>query len=221
MVGQQVLALPAGVRIPAPQSNQGHSLHRRAPFFLPGNRMSASGKPKLKTKQLVLLGALGAGVVLVLAVLAYLLLGLRSPAITDASLSARPTLSLPTAAVASATPGPPAPQKIAFVARKPINGFSSCTHFGFRGQVLAGNGKRARNVQIVVWSKDEGLLALADVDGQGQYSLRLPGRPAVRHLWAQVFQNDVPVSEAVAVDTHLNCETGFQIYQIDWQPAQP
>ncbi len=183
--------------------------------------MSASGKPKLKTKQLVLLGALGVVVLLVLAVLVYLLLNLRSPAAADANFAGRPTLSLPTAAAASATPGPPAPQKIVFVARKPVEGFSSCTHFGFRGQVRTGNGKRARNVQIVVWSKDEGLLALADVDSQGQYLLRLPGRPAVRHLWAQVFQNDVPVSEAVAVDTHLNCETGFQIYQVDWQPAQP
>lgn len=183
--------------------------------------MAAPRQPKLKTKQLVGLGGLGALVLAVLAVLVYLLLGLKSSATAVDRAASWPALSLPTAAILTATPGPPAPEKIAFAAQKPIKGHSSCTHFGFRGQVLAGNGNSLQSVQIVVWSKEQGLLALADVDGQGRYSLRMPGRPAVRQLWAQVFQNDRPVSAAVAVETHLNCETGFQIYQIDWQPAQP
>jgi hypothetical protein len=186
--------------------------------------MSAGRRSQLNKKQVVLLVALGVVVLLVLAVLGYLLAGTLGSATTapaGESPSAKTQFSLPTAAASTATPGPPAPAQIVFVPQTPLKGFSSCTHFGFKGIILAGNGQRLQNVQVVVWSKEDGLLSLGDVDAEGSYSVRIAGRPTPRKLWVQVFRDDEPVSEPVAVDTHINCQTGFQIYQVDWRYATP
>jgi len=180
--------------------------------------MPAPGQPKLNSKQAVLLAVLGGIVLLVMGVLAYLLITLKPP---NEAATAAPKLSLPTAPAPTITLGPPAPLHIQFVAQKPIKGYSSCTYFGVKGKVNAGNGTALQNVQIMVWSKEKGMLALTAVAAGGEYSIRLPGRPEPRQLWVQVVQNDAPVSEPVPVATQLNCQTGYQIYQVDWQRRAP
>jgi len=190
--------------------------------------MAASSPPPLKSRYLpVAVGLLGGLVVLVLGTLACLLLTLRTPP-AAAPATRRPVATatsllfdLPTAAPPTATPGPPLPQKISFKAKEPIKGFSDCQKFGFKGSVTGGNGKRLQGVQIVVWDDQNGLLALKNSDAEGNYLITLADEPARHRLWVQVYENDLPVSRPVFVETNIDCQNGFQIYQIDWQKLDP
>ena len=133
-------------------------------------------------------------------------------AITTHSTIAPPSVSLPTV-----TPGPPGPKEIRFTAEEPIKGFSDCDRYGFWGKVLSSNGTQLRGVQIVVWEGQAGLLALSSTDAEGSYLIEIEAKPAQRKLWLQVFENDLPVSQPVIVETQPDCQDGFQVYQIDWR----
>jgi len=73
----------------------------------------------------------------------------------------------------------------------------------------------------VVWEKQAGLLALGTTDTEGNYLIEIEGDPAQRKLWVQIYENDLPVSQPVFVETHIDCQTGFQFYQIDWHKIEP
>ena len=96
---------------------------------------------------------------------------------------------------ATATPGPPAPKKVVFMAEEPIKGFSDCDKYGFWGKALTRNGTRLQGVQVVVWEGQTGLVALDTTDAEGSYLIEIEDEPAQRKLWLQVFENDVPVSQ--------------------------
>jgi hypothetical protein len=157
-------------------------------------------------------------VVIILIVLIYLVYTLPAAVPDgDVAVSTRPVLTLPTAASPTTTPGPPPPQTLKFVPVEPIQGFSNCQNYGFKGVVSDRNGTRLQGVQIVAWEDKVGLLDLSNTDAGGSYFIEVPAQPGLHKIWVQVFENDVPVSEAVEVDTQINCQTGFQIYQVDWQ----
>jgi hypothetical protein len=168
---------------------------------------------------LIFLSLLGVAVVTVMATLAYLLLTLPGPAgQTQATASpSRPALSLPTAPLPTATPGPPPAGKAIFIPQKPIIGFSDCDSYGFKGIVTASNGDRLAGVQVIIWQEGVGLLTVGNTDIGGSYFIEVKDKPAQRKLWVQVYQNDVPASEPISVETQADCRTGHQIYQINWQ----
>jgi len=125
----------------------------------------------------------------------------------------------PPASAFMATPGPPAPGKIVYIAEEPVKGYSDCTAFGFKGMVTAGNGSGLQSVQIVVWDAKGELLALNNTDAEGNYSIEIQEPPARRKLWVQVYQDDAPVSRPVFLETQNDCENGFQVYRINWRRA--
>jgi hypothetical protein len=170
----------------------------------------------------LIVGLFGLSAAIVLGSLACLLFVIRLPAgraLTPTPLATSSGLDLPTAAPATATPGPPVPDTVNFVAEEPIKGYSDCNRYGFRGVVKKGNGDGQRDVQIVVWQENAGLLALSSTDETGKYALVIDGLPAERKLWVQVFENDLPVSLPVFLETQIDCQSGYQIYEIDWQQA--
>ena len=174
-----------------------------------------------KSHQIIVLAILGVAVIAVMTILATLLFTLWLPvnkSATSPALADKQTFKLPTAPVPTSTPGPVVPGEIIYTAQQPIEGFSSCEKFGFKGAVVKGNGTGIQNVQIVVWDKKDGLLALDATSAQGSYLIELSNDPLrQRDLWVQLYQNDLPVSQPVAVKTHIDCENGFQIFQINWQ----
>jgi hypothetical protein len=186
------------------------------PYFFARKTMATPKSPRLSNIQLIALILLALVVVCVLSVLVYLAYTLRTPA-GVAQPTAAMTFALPTAVSPTATIGPPMPAAIRYTAIEPLHGFGNCTQFGAKGTVTASNGQRLQGVQIVLWSRQEGLLALGKTDQNGGYTILADGAPAQRQLWVQVFENDVPVSRPVTVNTQINCDTGFQVYQIDWQ----
>ena len=169
----------------------------------------------------VVVGLIGVFVVVVLGtIICVLFLRLRSVennARPQVAAATRPPLNLPTVSEPAATPVPPAPGKIVYIASEPIQGYSSCTTFGFKGVVTESNGTGLQNVQVVVWEEQAGLLALTGTDNEGNYLIEILEKPATRKLWVQIFENDVPVSQPVLVETQPDCQNGFQIYKIDWQ----
>lgn len=172
---------------------------------------------------LLALTLLSAAVLCVIFVLGYLLVTLPAPpavqaAPTPTATIHRPVLDLPTVPPPTATAGPPPPIEVKFIARKPVKGFSNCRAYGFKGVVEAKDGGRLPGIQVVVWrDRGGGLLALATTDRRGLYSIEVKDKPAQRKLWVQIYQNDIPVSEPLLVKTQLDCQNGFQIFQIDWQ----
>ena len=164
---------------------------------------------------------LGVAVIAVMVIFVGLLFTLWLPvnkSATSPVLADKQTFKLPTAPVPTSTPGPVVPGEIIYTAQQPIEGFSSCENFGFKGAVVEGNGTGIQNVQIVVWDKKDGLLAVDVTNAQGSYLIELTNDPSrARDLWVQLYQNDLPVSQPVAVKTQIDCENGFQIHQINWQ----
>lgn len=173
----------------------------------------------------MIIGLAGIGMVLVLGSIICYLFTLRVPAARRATAtlapSPRPAFPLPTAPLPTHTPGPPAPQTLLFTAQEPITGFSSCATYGFKGRVTAGNGSGLQGVQIVVWQNKQELLALDTTNAEGNYSIEIKDPPALRKLWIQIYQNDEPVSLPVFVETQIDCQNGFQLFQVDWQEATP
>ncbi len=179
--------------------------------------------PKSRNRYwLIILSFLSVAVVGVIALLLYLLLTLPAPARPiQATLSpSRPALSLPTVPLPTATPGPPPSGKIVFTAEKPIKGFSDCQKYGFKGVVTASNGNRLAGVQVIIWQEGVGLLTVGNTNEEGRYSLEIKDKPAQRKLWVQVYQNDVPVSEPMSLETQADCRTGYQVYQINWREKE-
>ena len=128
-----------------------------------------------------------------------------------------PALSLPTALLPTNTPGPPLPQQVIFTVVEPIEGFSSCDSYGFRGFVMNGNNEPVPSVQVVVWDNQSGLVALNETTDDGFYSIELQELPAHQRLWVQLIENDLPVSQPLLVEPNVDCQTGYQIYEIDWR----
>jgi hypothetical protein len=172
---------------------------------------------------LAALGLLSVAVACVAAVLAYLLLTLPVPADDDFSPTPRRiAVELPTAPLPAATSGLRRPLEIKFIPEEPIKGFSSCHSFGFKGKVTTSQDQPLAKVQVVVWSEESGgLLALDTSSKDGSYSIAIQAEPAQRDLWVQLYQNDSPLSEPVQVKTHIDCRTGYQIFQINWHELPP
>jgi hypothetical protein len=194
------------------------------PHFFGKLLMAAPTPPRSKHRYwLVFFGLLSIALFIVMATLAYLFftLGLSDTRDVAPTIAATtPTgsrLSLPTASNPTVTSGLPVPKKIDFVAQEPIKGFSNCQEFGVMGTVTTGNGKRLQGVQIVVWEDKAGLLGLDSSDAEGRYGIAITAAtPTLHKLWVQVYENDLPVSEAVLVETQIDCQIGFQVYEIDW-----
>jgi hypothetical protein len=189
--------------------------------------MAASRPPKAKNRYwLVIFSSLSVVILIVMAIVVYLFYAVRVSTTAATPLAATPTpgepgLSLPTPADDQLSSGPPAPQLIKFVPEEPIQGFSSCAQYGVKGMASTGNGERLQGVQIVVWEERAGLLALTTTDSEGNYLIEIVDKPGPHRLWVQVYQDDLPISEAVLVETQLDCQVGFQVYQINWQQLLP
>ncbi|MBI1880448.1 MAG: hypothetical protein HYR94_19900 [Chloroflexi bacterium] len=151
--------------------------------------------------------------------LIYLLLTLPSTAADEITHTpSRPALSLPTAPLPTATPGPPpSVEDAVFAVQKPIKGSADCDTYGFKGLVMTSNNDRLAGVQIIVWEEGVGLVAVDTSDAKGAYKIEIKDKPAQRKFWVQVYQNDVPASEPLAVETQADCRRGFQIFQINWR----
>ena len=224
MVGQQILALPVGVRVPAPQldTERGTAVGG-VPYFFDRIFMAAPSPRTSKTRYLPLIvGLIGVSIVVILGSVicvqfTFWLPRQQKPLPTDNATSS--ALDLPTAPPPTATPGPPIPEEIVFMAEEPIRGFSDCNKFGFWGRVSTSNESRLQGVQIVLWESQAGLLALSNTDTDGGYLIEIEGEPAQRKLWVQVFEGDLPVSEPVFVETQSDCQNGFQVFQLDWRQA--
>lgn len=168
----------------------------------------------------VILIGLGMGVGAILLMLVYLLITL--PIATSSNLAPTPiTLSLPTAPVATTTFNPPVPHETPFVAKEPIRGFNNCETYGFRGIVWTADNESFPGIQVVVWDDQERLSAIETTDVSGIYEIEMTTQPTTPQFWLQLYQGDRPVSEAIPLDITANCETGYQIYQVDWQATQP
>ena len=170
-----------------------------------------------------IVGLIGVSAVIVLGALVCLLFVTRLPAgqaPTATPIATRPGADVPTVASPTETPGPPVPETITYTAVEPIKGFSDCNGYGFRGVVRKSNGDGQGGIQIVVWQENAGLLALSDTDEAGIYSIAIDEQPAHRKLWVQVFEDDLPVSLPVFLETQIDCQNGYQIYQIDWQQVE-
>ena len=165
---------------------------------------------------LAALGLLSVAVVVVMAILAYLLFTFPAPANNPSPTVPRPALTLPTAPLPTATSGPRLPVEILFVPEEPVQGYANCEIYGFKGTVSGDRNVALAGLQVVVWSKKAGLVALDTIKADGSYLIEVQAEPAERQLWVQVYQNDVPVSEPLFLKTHIDCQNGFQIYQINW-----
>lgn len=158
-------------------------------------------------------------VITVMGLLVYLLLTLPT-ADSQATLTPNPTLSLPTAPPPTATLGPPSSTEVVFTAEKPIKGFSNCAKYGFKGVVKASNDDRLAGIQITIWEEGVGLLAVDTTDEDGVYVIEIKDQPTQRKFWVQVYQNDVPASDPLSVETQSDCRQGYQIYQINWREKE-
>lgn len=87
--------------------------------------------------------------------------------------------------------------------------------------MLTGSEEPLPGVQVVVWDDVSGLVALDTTGPDGAYRLAIKGKAAVRNLWVQIYENDLPVSEPVLVQTQVDCEHGFQMYQVNWRQLEP
>jgi hypothetical protein len=222
MVGQQILALPVGVRIPAPQSEceQGHCRCGVPYFFDKSSMLSSTPNPKKTGYLPVVVGSAGVFIVVVLGTVICLLFVFRMPSAPNRRLTATiPALTAgpPIEAVSTSPPSPPDSEQILFSADEPIKGFSDCEKYGFRGRIRTSNETQLNGVEIVVWAENAGLLALESIDPSGNYAIEMSGEPDQRKLWVQVYANDAPASRPVLVEIQYDCHSGFQIYQIDWR----
>lgn len=171
---------------------------------------------------MVIIGLLSIAVVGVMMVLAVMLVSLSLPARPPVETVTPPGLVLepPTLSPPTLTPGPPFPGKVSFVPEEPIKGFSSCEWAGFRGMVRTDNGQASERVQVVVWGAGGSLLELDTSAADGSYELKFAKESSARKLWIQLYQNDVPVSMPISLEIQVDCQHGFQIYQVDWRAVE-
>jgi hypothetical protein len=169
-----------------------------------------------------IIGLLSVAVLCVMAVLAYLLFTLPASTAMVSPTPGRPRLSLPTAPLPTTTPGRRRPMQVRFVPQEPIKGFANCDSYGFRGKVTTRQDNPLAGIQIVVWQEEGGgLLALDTTDQNGTYTILIRAKPAPRQLWVQLYENDRPVSEPILLKTQIDCQNGFQIFQLNWQELPP
>ncbi|MEM7348759.1 MAG: hypothetical protein AAF485_31395 [Chloroflexota bacterium] len=178
---------------------------------------------------ILFLSILSVLVIVVLAIFAGMVLTLTDTSLGAATISvadssgsdqlatSTPQFELPTAMVPTATVGPVIPESPRFVAQTPIQGYSDCDIYGFYGQVVGTQGEFLTDVQVVIWEESAVLLALDSTDDKGRYQIKITDQRQARNLWVQLYQDDVPVSDPLSLETQADCQSGFQIYQIDWQ----
>lgn len=185
--------------------------------------MTAPKKPKLKALYLLVpLGFLTGAVLILFGVMGYMLLTLSPDApLPSPTPNQAANLSLPTAPAQTVTPGPPQPGQVSFAAEQPIAGSSSCEGYEFRGVVMDAQGDQLSEIQVAVWENDVGLLAIDTTDTNGTYLIELDESLAEKDLWVQVYQADQPVSEPLKVRFQVDCQTGYQRYQINWRRHHP
>ena len=174
---------------------------------------------------LVILGLVSLFIVgVMVTIVCYLLVVGRTvtqpnPNPTATKIDSLTELNLPTAIPPTATVGPPAPLKLIYAAQDPIVGFSSCTSYGFKGNVAVDDKQEVKDIEVIIWEDQAELFGLDTLDEAGNYAFEVSDSPTQRRFWVQVFENDVPVSEAVSVEIQPDCQEGFQIYQVDWRKA--
>jgi hypothetical protein len=167
---------------------------------------------------LATLGLLTTAVICVIFILTYLLFTLPVPDEPVVLTPRRPALSLPTAPPPTVRFGPRPPRTVKFIAEEPVKGFSSCRAYGFKGTVTAADREHLAGVQVVAWEAEAGgLLAIGDLQTNGTYAIQIEAKPARHNVWIQVYQNDIPVSEPLLLETQVDCQAGFQIYEVDWR----
>lgn len=167
---------------------------------------------------LVLFGVVSVVLLIFMLSLAYVLIAQPNVTAETAATATRPAgLSLPTAAASTMTPGPPLPERIDYTVEEPIAGFSDCERYGFQGVVLDRHGEPLQGVQIVVWDNQTGLVSLTTTGSQGAYLIELEQLPPHQKLWIQIFANDLPVAQPLLVEPNVDCQTGYQVYQVNWR----
>jgi hypothetical protein len=165
-----------------------------------------------------ILGLLSVAVLGVMVVLAYLLFTLPAPAVVASPTRDRSGITLPTAPLPTTTPGLRRPLDIKFVPQEPIQGFPNCDSYGFRGKVTNPQDSPLAGFQVVVWQDEGGgLVALDSTDQNGLYAIQIQGKPTARALWVQLYEADSPVSEPILLKTQIDCQSGFQVFQLNWQ----
>ncbi|MCB0165267.1 MAG: carboxypeptidase regulatory-like domain-containing protein [Anaerolineae bacterium] len=167
---------------------------------------------------LVLFGVVSIGLLIFMLSLAYVLIAQPNVTAETAATATRPAgLSLPTAPVPTTTPGPPLPERIDFTVEEPVEGFSDCERYGFEGSVISRKGEPLSGVQVVVWDDQTGLVSLTTTGSQGTYLIELEQLPPHQKLWIQIFANDLPVAQPLLVEPNIDCQTGFQVYRVNWR----
>ncbi|MCB9079926.1 MAG: carboxypeptidase regulatory-like domain-containing protein [Anaerolineaceae bacterium] len=175
-------------------------------------------RPSKSKSWLVLFGIVSVILLIFMLSLAYVLIAQPNVTAEAAPTATRPeALSLPTASAPTLTPGPPLAERIDFTVEEPVEGFSNCDRYGFEGVVIGRNGEPLQGVQIVVWDNQTGLVSLTTTDRQGTYLIELEQLPPHRKLWIQIFANDLPVAQPLLVEPNVDCQTGFQVYRINWR----
>jgi len=191
------------------------------PYFFDKPSMSSSTPNSKKNGYLpVVVGSVGVFIVIVLSTIICLLFVFRLPTAPNrrpiATVPA-PSINPTVESVSTSSPSPPDSERILFSADEPIKGFSDCQKYGFRGRIRTSNETQLNGVQIVVWAENAGLLALENIDPSGNYAIEMDGEPDQRKLWVQVYANDAPASRPVLVEIQYDCQSGFQLYQVDWR----
>ena len=167
---------------------------------------------------LALFGVVSVILLIFMLSLAYVLIAQPDVTTETAATATRPAgLSLPTASAPTTTAGPPLPERIDFTVEEPVEGFSNCERYGFQGVVTDRNGEPLQDVQVVVWANQTGLVALTATGSQGTYLIELEQLPLHQKLWIQIFANDLPVAQPLLVEPNIDCQTGFQVYQVNWR----
>lgn len=165
------------------------------------------------------LGVLTIALLIALTGLAYLMFTLPGPGILATPTVRQARLYLPTAPPPPVTVGPRLPNEIIFTPEEPIKGFSSCDSYGFRGVILDQQGERLEGLQVIAWSEEKELLGLDTTGKQGTYLIEFPGQSPYRNLWLQIYRNDMPVSEPLLMNIQIDCQQGFQVYQVHWRES--
>lgn len=179
---------------------------------MPKNRSATAN-----TTWYVIIGLLSVAVGCVLAVLVYLLAAPPPPPKKIVPTSTRLAFVLPTPTTLGAVAPPPIPN-IKFEAQEPIQGFANCHSYGLNGKIVSSRGQPLAQVQVVVWEDDRGaLLALDTSAADGAYRISINSPPTGQNVQVQLYRADRPVSEPLLLKIYVDCENGFQIYQVNWQ----
>ncbi|RME74306.1 MAG: hypothetical protein D6784_10225 [Chloroflexi bacterium] len=177
-----------------------------------------------QTKNLFWLGVillLSIAVLCIVAVMVFFLWNTAPAGTPETTPSSPPAVEWATATPSSGSPegGPPSRQ---FIAQEPIQGYADCTRFGVRGLVQTANGQPAAGVEVMVSARQTGeQVGQSRTGPDGRYDIELEGQPRDHDLLVQLFVDHRPASEPVLAKIFVDCQNGFQIYQINWKETVP